>query len=201
MKEWDERLDEFRMDNRGKVVACRVKVIPVEEACRMFGQPLEPGDKVFRVGKGRFFDEDEAHLETWIEVDAALPDGSRAVNEAALHGWPREELPEMAPECPVRDSLADGPAKFFMGGGNFAPKTALDLGPYWVAIEGKSDIAVGFGLPGNRHVCYSIAYEQQRWGVEEERVEEEKEVEEVKRELAGEWIFDLRITGTIRRKE
>jgi hypothetical protein len=54
-----------------------------------------------------------------------------------------------------------------MGGGNYSPDRDGPLGPYVIYIEQDeskaavtSDMCIGFGLPGNRHVAYQVTYQE-----------------------------------------
>ena len=47
----------------------------------------------------------------------------------------------------------------------------VTYGPYWVMVDGVSDVFFGMGLPWNRHVSFTVVYQRMTWRVAARAVE------------------------------
>lgn len=160
----DPATDAFTMDSSGKVVGCRVDIIPAEQTP---GKPtLKSGDRVFRVVKLLFINEEQARGDTRILVQVLDRYGQPTLAKV-VNAWPQQRMPRWDGTAYDWASPAHT-AEFAQGSGNYDPAKHGPLGPYVIFIEQDmnkqpivSDWCVGFGLPGNRHVAYQVIYQEQ----------------------------------------
>ena len=164
----DPATDSFQMRD-GKVVGCRVDIVKAEDTP---AKPmLKSGDRVFRVVKLLFINEEQARGDTRILVQVldktGLPMLAKVVN-----AWPQQRMPRW--DGTAYDWARPAHvAEFAQGSGNYDPARHGPLGPYVIYVEQDqnrtpvvSDWCVGFGLPGNRHVAYNVIYQEQIVGEE-----------------------------------
>lgn len=164
----DPATNSFQMKD-GKVVGCRVDIIRAEDTPAK--PTLKSGDRVFRVVKLLFINEEQARGDTRILVQVldktGLPMLAKVVN-----AWPQQRMPRWDGTAYDWASPAHI-AEFAQGSGNYDPARHGALGPYVIYVEQDqnrtpvvSDWCVGFGLPGNRHVAYNVIYQEQIVGEE-----------------------------------
>lgn len=167
----DPATNSFQMKD-GKVVGCRVDIIRAEDTPAK--PTLKSGDRVFRVVKLLFINEEQARGDTRILVQVldktGLPMLAKVVN-----AWPQQRMPRWDGTAYDWASPAHI-AEFAQGSGNYDPAKHGPLGPYVIYVEQDlnkqpvvSDWCVGFGLPGNRHVAYQVIYQEQVVGEGQEQ--------------------------------
>ena len=171
----DPATNAFQMDESGLVVGCRVDIIPAEQI------PTKPtlgaGDRVFRVVKLLFINEEQARGDTRILVQVLDRYGQPTLAKV-VNAWPQQRMPNWDETAYDWASPAHV-AEFAQGSGNYDPAKHGPLGPYVIFIEQDlnkqpvvSDWCVGFGLPGNRHVAYQVIYQEQIVGEEQTQPEQ-----------------------------
>lgn len=165
----DPATNSFQMKD-GKVVGCRVDIIRAEDTPAK--PTLKSGDRVFRVVKLLFINEEQARGDTRILVQVLDRNGSPTMAKV-INAWPQQTMPKW--DESVYDWASPGHwAEFAQGSGNYDPARHGPLGPYAICIDRDaqdnpvaSDMCVGFGLPGNRHVAYQVTYQEQVVGEEQ----------------------------------
>ena len=171
----DPATNAFQMDESGLVVGCRVDIIPAEQT--PLKPALKPGDRVFRVVKLLFINEEQARGDTRILVQVLDRYGQPTLAKV-VNAWPQQRMPNWDETAYDWASPAHV-AEFAQGSGNYDPAKHGPLGPYVIFIEQDlnkqpvvSDWCVGFGLPGNRHVAYQVIYQEQIVGEEQTQPEQ-----------------------------
>lgn len=167
----DPATNSFQMKD-GKVVGCRVDIIRAEDTPAK--PTLKSGDRVFRVVKLLFINEEQARGDTRILVQVLDRYGQPTLAKV-VNAWPQQRMPRWDGTAYDWASPAHT-AEFAQGSGNYDPAKHGPLGPYVIYVEQDlnkqpvvSDWCVGFGLPGNRHVAYQVIYQEQVVGEGQEQ--------------------------------
>jgi len=158
----DPATDAHAVNDAGLVVGSRVDIYKAE---KILGHELTRSSTVYRVVSVMFTNEEQARGDTRILVSVLDIDGV-PTKAKVVNAWPQQNSPNWDEQ--TYDWASPGHvAEFAQGGGNYNPDTDGPLGPYAIFIEQDiageyvvSDYAVGFGLPGNRHVGYEVTFQE-----------------------------------------
>ena len=153
---WDTDLSALRLDNEGRVMGLKCGLLLAEDQATM-----QPGQVYFRLISASFIDEVAAQGRHTVTVDVIDETGRRLDGATVHHGWPWNEWPgfdEVVSTTVYGATLAEW--------GVFAQydPNRVEYGPYWVKVDGMSDVFFGFGLPWNRHVCFVAVFQRMVWG-------------------------------------
>jgi hypothetical protein len=154
---WDEDLSALRVED-GKVMGVKCGLLKAEDA-----YDLQPGDTYFRLISATFIDEVDAKGQHNLFVDVVDENNSRLNGATVVHGWPWNKWP--GEDEHVTDKVYGG---HLANWGIYADydANAQEYGPYWVRVDGKSDVFYGMGLPWKRHVSWSAVFQRATFGDE-----------------------------------
>ena len=152
---WDPNLNGFRTEN-GKVQAVKCGLLLAEDQTDM-----QPGDVFYRLIAATFIDEVAAQGKHEVTVDVIDENGRRLDGAVAQHGWPWEVWPGHDGMVEMTVFGAE-PAKWELWADYPADRT--EYGPYWVKVNGVSDVFFGMGLPFKHHVSFVAVYQRMVYG-------------------------------------
>ena len=152
---WDTDLNALRIEN-DKVMGIKCGLLLAEDQTT-----LQPGDVFYRLISATFIDEIASAGRHTVTVDVIDENGRRLDGTNVFHGWPWNRWPaydERVQATVYGAQLAEW--------GIFAQYDAnhVTYGPYWVMVDGVSDVFFGMGLPWNRHVSFTVVYQRMTWG-------------------------------------
>lgn len=153
---WDADLSALRLDAQGRVMGVKCGLLLAESQANM-----QPGQVFFRLISASFIDEVAAQGRHTVTVDVIDETGRRLNGATVHHGWPWNRWPmydEIVSSTVYGATLAEW--------GLFAQYDAnhVEYGPYWVKVDGMSDVFFGMGLPWNRHVCFTAVFQRMVYG-------------------------------------
>ena len=152
---WDPNLNGFRTEG-GKVRAVKCGLLLAEDQTDM-----QPGDVFYRLIAATFIDEVAAQGKHEVTVDVIDENGRRLDGAVAQHGWPWEVWPGHDGMVEMTVFGAE-PAKWELWADYPADRT--EYGPYWVKVNGVSDVFFGMGLPFKHHVSFVAVYQRMVYG-------------------------------------
>lgn len=163
----------FAVGSDGKVTACPVKVLRAEDSWTKWpGNTLKPGMSVYRAKTVRFMDEDQSGGKHIIYVRVFGKDG-QPQQARVLNAWPSDGVLKQSVYEPAMFHGSFSPwyntvetLEFAMGPCDFDPNKT-QFGPLVITVvdngsgqQVASDYLAGFGMPGNRHVCYVVELQE-----------------------------------------
>ncbi len=144
---WDLDLTGLRIEG-GKIMGLLAGLLPADVA---------PGETYFKLVSATFLDEVQARGLHNVYVDVLDEDGRRINGTTVEHGWPWERWPaydEVVTDTVFGDHLAQWDIY-----ADFNPNK-VPYGPYWVRVQGKSDVFYGMGLSWKRHVSWAVVFQR-----------------------------------------
>lgn len=152
---WDPDLNGLRVEG-DKVLGLKCGLLPIEH-----NSQLQPGQVFFRLISASFIDELAAQGRHTVTVDVLNEEGRRLDGAVVLHGWPWNRWP--AHDEAMQATVYGAELAQWGVYANYDPNR-VEFGPYWVKVDGASDVFYGFGLPWNRHVCFTVVFQRMTWG-------------------------------------
>ncbi len=177
----DERIPETLRAHKfvdGKVMGSVVRIVAADEAWKRWGHTdtIKTGAVYWKINSMAFINEDAAGGNVAIYLNYVDENGAPVPGMQMWLAWPSDNL-ERANWIGAFDCGPGGNGEthiYPLGGGevtmgpNFTNVTdgSTRIGPYIVAAQqdGPSEVAAGFGLPNNRHVCYAVQFKRAKWG-------------------------------------
>ena len=148
---WDADLNAYREVGR-KVMGSKCRLLTIDGA---------DGDTIFRLISASFIDEVAAQGRHTVTVDVIDESGRRLDGATVKHGWPWNSWPA-ADEIVQTTVFGAQLAEWGVFAG-YNPQ-AVEYGPYWVKVDGASDVFFGFGLPHKHHVCFTVVFQRMTIG-------------------------------------